>query len=74
MTVRLSICQKKYLGIMNDGTTTKVERFNNSGERPAAPYAATGSDWAHVDAVISKTDTTIYVNGEKYHQNQALIS
>ena len=50
---------------MNDGTTTKVERFNNSGERPAAPYAATGSDWAHVDAVISKTDTTIYVNGEK---------
>lgn len=56
---------EKYLGIMNDGTTTKVERFNNSGERPAAPYAATGSDWAHVDAVISKTDTTIYVNGEK---------
>lgn len=56
---------EKYIGVMNDGTSTKVERFNNAGERPAAPYANTGADWVHMDLVLSKTATTIYVNGKQ---------
>ncbi len=55
---------EKYIGVMNDGTSTKVERFYNAGERPAAPYANTGADWVHMDLVLSKTATTIYVNGK----------
>ncbi len=54
---------EKYLGIMESGGSTKVERYNNSGSRPAAPSASTGERWVHVDVVVSKTATTIYVNG-----------
>lgn len=50
---------------MNDGTTTKVERSTIQEKDRQRLTLPTGSDWAHVDAVISKTDTTIYVNGEK---------
>ena len=56
---------EKYLGIMVKGGTTTVERYNNQGSRPAAAAASTGTGWVHVDVVIDKTSTTVYVNGEK---------
>ncbi len=55
-----------YLGILEDGGSTKVERYKNNGSRPElSPSAETGSNWVHVDVVVSKTDTTLYVNGEE---------
>ena len=57
--------KEHYLGILANNGKTTVERYNNTGSRPANPSADTGSGWAHVDVVVSKTDTTIYVNGVK---------
>ena len=57
--------KERYLGILANNGKTTVERYNNTGSRPANPSADTGSSWAHVDVVVSKTDTTIYVNGVK---------
>ncbi len=56
---------EKYLGILEKEGTTTVERYLNSGKRPTNPFAATGNKWHHVDVVVSKTSTTIYVNGGK---------
>lgn len=63
-----------YLGIMELNGSTKVERYKNQGSRPACPETATGSDWYHVDVVLSKTDTTIYVNGEKASSVESVYS
>lgn len=57
---------EKYLGILiENGSTTTAQRYNNPGSRPDSASAQTGSGWAHVDVVVSKTDTTMYVNGKK---------
>ncbi len=56
---------EKYLGVLEKNGTTTVERYLNSGKRPTNPSAATGSKWHHVDIVLSKTGTTIYLNGQK---------
>lgn len=56
---------EKYLGILESGGTTKVERYLNSGQRPVNPSAATGSKWFHVDVVVGRNSTAIYVNGRK---------
>ncbi len=57
--------KEKYIGFLHKSGNLTVERYNNTGSRPANPSAAVGSEWVHVDAVLSKTDTTIYVNGVK---------
>ncbi|MDR0671914.1 MAG: family 43 glycosylhydrolase, partial [Oscillospiraceae bacterium] len=56
--------RERYLGVMVNNGTTTVERYNNSGSRPANPSAATGSDWAHIDVVITEGATQIYVKGK----------
>ena len=56
---------EKYLGILANGGTTTLERYNNSGSRPSNPSVQTGSGWSRVDIVITKTKSTIYLNGEK---------
>lgn len=56
---------EKYLGILENGGTTKVERYYNSGTRPENPSAVTGRNWYHVDVVLSRNSTAIYVNGKK---------
>lgn len=56
---------EKYLGVLESSGTTKVERYYNSGTRPENPSAVTGSKWHHVDIVISRNSTAIYVNGKK---------
>ena len=56
---------ESYIGILEAGGSTKVERYNNSGSRPTNPSAATGTDWVHVDVVLTRFETIIYVNGVK---------
>lgn len=56
---------ESYIGILEAGGSTKVERYNNSGSRPANPSASTGTDWVHVDVVLTRFETIIYVNGVK---------
>ena len=65
---------EKYVGVMELGGTTSLERYRNNGERPAKASAVTGSDWHHVDIVMSKTDTTIYLNGEKVSSAESIYS
>lgn len=55
--------QEHYLGIMEKDGTTTAERYHNTGSRPGNPSAATGSDWTHVDVVVEKDSTAVYVNG-----------
>ena len=52
-----------YVGFLHNGGNLTVERYNNTNGRPANPSAAVGNDWVHIDVVLSKTDTAIYVNG-----------
>ena len=52
----------------------QLERYKNSGDRPANPSAQTGNDWNHIDVVMSKTDTTIYVNGQKVSSETSAYS
>ncbi len=56
---------EKYLGILENSGTTTVERYLNSGKRPTNPSAKTGSKWYHVDVVIGRSSTAIYINGKK---------
>ena len=60
--------KEKYIGILTNNGTTTAERYNNTNGRPKNPFVTTGSDWVHVDVVISKTDTVIYLNGVKQAQ------
>ncbi|WP_440322185.1 family 43 glycosylhydrolase, partial [Laedolimicola sp.] len=57
--------QEKYLGILQNNGTLTAERYKNSGSRPANASVKTGSNWRHVDVVVSKTATVIYVDGVK---------
>ena len=54
-----------YLGIMELNGSTKVERYKNQGSRPLCPETVTGSDWYHVDVVLTAYETILYVNGVK---------
>ena len=50
---------------MQQNGKVKAERYKNSGSRPASPQGEAGSDWSHVDVVVSENATSVYVNGEK---------
>lgn len=54
-----------YVGFLHKDGSLTVERYNHVGNsnRPANPSAAVGTEWTHIDAVLSETDTAIYVNG-----------
>lgn len=56
---------ERYLGILENGGTTTLERYNNNGERPKNPQIQTDKGWNRVDIVITETDSTMYLNGEK---------
>lgn len=57
--------QEHYIGFLHKDGDLTVERYDNSdGSRPSSRASAkVGSEWTHVDAVLSKTDTVLYVNG-----------
>jgi len=65
---------EQYLGVMQQNGKVKSERYKNSGSRPASPQAETGSDWSHVDVVVSENATSVYVNGEKKAEEASDIS
>lgn len=54
-----------YVGILDKGTGIQAERYNNSGARPGKLSADSTVEWKHVDLVIEKDKTTLYVDGEK---------
>ncbi len=56
--------QEHYLGILHTSANLLLERYNNSNGRPGNNIEATaGSDWMHVDMVVSENATKLYVNG-----------
>lgn len=52
-----------YVGFLHNGGNLTVERYNNTNGRPSNPSASVGDGWMHIDVVLSKGDTVIYVNG-----------
>ena len=55
---------EKYLGII-DKTSFTVERYLNSGSRPAViTKNGITSDWKHVDVVVTLNDFSLYIDGE----------
>ncbi|MGQ4666063.1 OmpL47-type beta-barrel domain-containing protein [Metabacillus halosaccharovorans] len=55
---------ERYLGILDKTTSLSVERYNNSGSRPKSAQASSDKEWKHVDVVVTKLDTKIYIDGE----------
>ena len=54
-----------YLGIQDRPTNVTVERFYNSGARPAFTHIVPApSGWRNVEIVFGKNSTSIYVNGK----------
>lgn len=54
-----------YIGFLHKDGSLTVERYNQptGTGRPINPSVSVGNEWIHIDAVLSKTDTAIYVNG-----------
>ncbi len=59
-----SYLNEHYLGIIDKTSGLTVERYNNSGSRPASVQGSSSTEWKHVDVVISTADTKLYVDGE----------
>ncbi|MHA6531508.1 chitobiase/beta-hexosaminidase C-terminal domain-containing protein [Paenibacillus sp. BAC0078] len=59
-----SYLNEHYLGVIDTASAVTVERYNNSGTRPASAQTAGSSNWKHVDIVISAADTKLYIDGE----------
>lgn len=57
--------KEHYIGALINGGKTTIERYNNNGPRPTNISAATGTDWVHVDVVLKKDATILYVDGLK---------
>ncbi len=55
--------REHYVGFLHNGGNLTVERYNNTNGRPANPSTAVRNDWVHIDVVLSREDTAIYVNG-----------
>ena len=57
--------KEHYIGALIKGGSTTIERYNNNGSRPASAAAVTGTDWSHVDVVLTEAETILYVDGTK---------
>lgn len=56
--------KERYLGVLVKNGTTEIERYNNTGSRPANPtIKMAASQWQHVDIVYTKDATVAYLNG-----------
>lgn len=57
---------ERYIGALVKNGTTTIERYNNTySTRPSNPSASTGTGWSHVDVVLTKKLTVLYVDGVK---------
>ncbi len=66
--------REQYLGILIKNGVTTAERYLNSGSRPSVAEATTGDSWYHVDVVVAKENTTVYVNGQERSKIDSSIS
>ena len=60
--------QERYLGVMDRTTSVNVERYNNAGKRDTTGNVSKdglASQWRHVDLVIDKASSTLYIDGEQ---------
>ena len=55
-----------YAGILDKGDNIEVQRYKNSGARPASVTGASAADeWKFISIVIDEGKTTLYINGQK---------
>lgn len=59
-----SYLSERYVGILDKTDSITVERYHNNGARPQSTQTSSGTQWKHVDIVVSAADTKLYVNGE----------
>ena len=58
--------REKYLGVYDNGTLLKADRYYNAGTRPDSPQTAAGfCEWHYVTAVFGENSTSMYVDGTK---------
>ena len=58
--------REKYLGVYDNGTLLKADRYYNAGARPDSPQtAAEFCEWHYVTAVFGENSTSMYVDGTK---------
>ena len=58
--------REKYLGVYDNGTLLKADRYYNAGARPDSPQTAAGfCEWHYVTAVFGENSTSMYVDGTK---------
>ncbi|MBY9080678.1 chitobiase/beta-hexosaminidase C-terminal domain-containing protein [Paenibacillus sp. HN-1] len=55
---------ERYLGVLDTPASVTVERYNNSGARPQTAQSGSGTEWKHVDVVITATESRLYIDGE----------
>ena len=55
--------QENYLGILDQPTEIKVERYANGRVNEQNVGSRNGSEWTRVDVVYAETSTELYVNG-----------
>jgi hypothetical protein len=55
---------ERYVAIIDGTSSLTVERYSNSGTRPASAQGSSGTEWKHVDVVLTATDSKIYIDGE----------
>lgn len=61
-----SYLNEKYLGILERDQVVTVERFNNSGTRPAVVSGSVETAaWTHVAVVFTENATIVYINGQE---------
>ena len=61
-----------YLGMMVENSGITVERYDNVGSRPGNNLTGSvGTNWDHIDLVVSETDTKLYVNGTMVSQSDS---
>ena len=57
--------QEKYIGALAKDNGIQVERYNNSGSRPAsAEGAINANEWNDVLIIMNESDVSLYINGE----------
>ncbi|QKS47615.1 family 43 glycosylhydrolase (plasmid) [Paenibacillus cellulosilyticus] len=63
-TTAQTYLKERYIGVIDVTNAVTVERYNNNGTRAESAKASSGTEWKHVDVVVSAADTKLYMNGE----------
>ncbi len=61
-----SFGKENYLGIIDNNASVTVERYKNSGSRPASASGNGKADaWKHVAVVVTREETRLYLDGKR---------